>query len=689
MATPTTTGEIEASLAETHEMIQNATAAGDQQAVAFLKDHAAKLLDQHDAMVYKKENQGAMGALKAAGSGAFEGVTGALTFPGQLMRDVAERRMPFSRPPEEGDLLDPKTYSKNLGIDYEPQNRAQRYIKSATGGAAGGMVSPGRAVPNALMGLLSGAGAEAGGEVGGPGGSVVGAMVPFAAKGAANARLSNSERLVQNVLGRNVDLSEERARADEIKRRYGIDLTVGQASDDPAVRGLEGALERSPHGSAIQETKAGQWEPGRQVAENFKASFGGSPDLSQELANAIQRHVVNAAAGPYRARSAEAQAGERGAAREAVDPTGNVDIQLSLQDLARSYGGEASPAYRAVQRVADRIRDSQKRGPAQTVIVKDAQGNDVRKKVPGEFLPTPADELLKLGNEYAGMKDPVSQAIGRKIIESLQDKSTSVSDSTRRIADIQTQEIDPMERSAFGKVFPPSKRGPTGDWGNLTKIFDFTQFGQKDVADVGNRIRAQDPQAWLDMTRRSMEGKWDSSALFREGRPRTQGLGEWASSVRPDSAEGRAAFNEAMNQTALAQQGIDPAKFVAGANHVMDTLQTISRGQGNVGKMTTGDIYSMAGENMLSRGLKSFSLQPLYQWGEAIEQHTARKNMEMLSKAFSTPEGARIIESLSNASVGSRESLVAIQALLAGGGVAGARSSPSDDMTTKAVNTLP
>ena len=688
MAEPTTPSEIEASLRETHEMIQNATAAGDQQAVGFLKNHAAQLLEKHDAALYKEKNQGATGMLKAAGSGAFEGVTGALTFPGQLIRDVAERRTPFG-PSEEGDLLDPKTYSKALGIDYEPQTKGQRYVKAMTGGAAGGMISPGRAVPNALMGLLAGAGSEAGGQVAGPGGAVIGSMAPFAAKAALGTRLSNSERLVQNILGKNLDLSDEQRAIEDLQKRYGINLTLGQASEDPAIRGLEGTLERSPHGSAIQETKAAQWEPGRQVAENFKASFGGSPDLSQELANAVQRHVVNAAAGPYRARSAAAEAGETGAAREAITPAGNIDVQLALQDLARSFGGEASPAYRAVQRVADRIRDAQKRGPAKIVTVKDAQGNDVTKKVPGDFLPTPADELLKLGNEYAGMKDPVSQAIGQKILESLQNKSTAVSESTKRIADIQSQEIDPMERSAFGKVFPPTKRGPIGDWGNLTKIFDFTRFGQRDVAEVGNRIRAQDPQAWLDMTRRSMEGKWDSSQLFREGRPRTQGLGEWASSVRPDSAEGRAAFNEAMNQTALAQQGIDPAKFVAGANHVMDTLQTISRGQGNVGKMTTGDIYSMAGENLLSRGMKAFSLQPLYQWGEAIEQRTARKNMEMLSKAFATPEGAKIIESLSNATIGSKESLIAIQALLAGGGIAGARSSPSEDMTTKAVNTLP
>lgn len=241
------------------------------------------------------------GMLKAAGSGLVEGVSAVAGLPGTARQLVSAGVDKVLGPlPPEGQ----KAYEANAPVatpedvkgqiervtgptDYEPQNTAEKYVKSVSSMAPGVVAGPGgflRRVAEQVV--LPGVAAQAAGDIPGVKGS---AAEPYVRAAAAVAAPIASGRLVTPL-----STAPTRTAAVQNLRAEGVDVSAGQSTGNKGLRKAEEELGGSTT-QALAERQGEQFTAAvlRRVGENAQRA---TPEVIDGAFNRIGGNMNRLAA---------------------------------------------------------------------------------------------------------------------------------------------------------------------------------------------------------------------------------------------------------------------------------------------------------------------------------------------------------------------------------------------------------
>lgn len=675
-----------ADLAQLQQALIAADAAGDTA--------GATVLAQEIKRIQSGPN---LGPLKAAGSGAAEGaisttvgMPGDLGQAGRAIQGMAEEKFPWlkslparavqfageasnpllsllSRGPTTSDI------SGAAGVDYQPQNTTEKYIKSTAAGASGAALMPGGGLTlRSLLGALSGAAGQAGEDASGSQwGRAIAAVLPWLASAPFTMRKPNVVKAAQSItqdVGE-PGLMDAFAATQAAKARGGDYLLTQGIPNQTQMSGLTQELASSPQGEAIRRVLEKQVPYGQQQIDEAIARVSGR-DVGQTEANLVadagNKVIADAKAIP------SSISGEfYDTAKKAKIPVGGTP-DLEAVPNARNpteYWVPPTTAQDIVQKLrAERgnLSLSQAKSGAPLDIAA-SKIEALAKQYPDGIPATELDSIAREARIASGSKETAFQMkkLGNdRVFGIINDALAQVSPDLAAGKGLHAAAAEaftnPVEKSVLTTMFPKSvQKTGKGSFDTAMKVFDGSPA---DVRFAATNLNNADPEAFPNIVKAWMQDKLSATGGTVGGRATENILNDFPNAVAgPPGSPQRAVFREAMNGVAKAQ-GLEPQAYTSAAESLMDDLLMSARDRGASGAINAGELQRAAGSNIASGISRGFNfIQPLRGMGRALERHLYSQTYSKLSDAIASGNVRQLID-IANYSGASERTKALLQA---------------------------
>ncbi len=562
----------------------------------------------------------AVKGVAALGTGITDAAAGTVGLPGDLWNWLAPKV--WSVAPHAGGSQDIKDVLSGItGLNtYQPENKAEQYIRSAGEGAASffNPISPTKA--QIALGIASGLGGQIGEDVTkAPYGRFVGSVLP-ASLGLLSLRANQATRTLNRGFKEMSpeELSAAIGKQAESSRVIGApSLLTSNMDQNRLLPNIVADVGRSPEGTAIRDAAAREGA-GAQTALDQTLSSVSPADSSLDTARRIMRAgeaatytnprqaVTNATQGAYQAADAS---------RVSVQP---IVVGLAQEINKRRFAGDKA---QAVAGLAQKLLDNA-----------DAAGM---------INARTASDLVNEAYTRAGARvsaADASAAGGHKLAAAYTNDALHAASPELATADAlhaaETEAtVTPRTRGVMGAAFPEGQvNSGAAKWGTMTAPLKSPDTTAREVAMMADGMRAEDPGAFPALVKQSMVEQ-----------TRGQSIGAAATAVA--GAPGtplREQFTMKMQKTYEAN-GLSPADAALasqGANTVMDVLQRVGKGQETLAGRPATDVSRLAGESFLGNIGKVFHPEGFVrQWAgiNIAEAALKRHTFEHLAVALTDP----------------------------------------------------
>lgn len=630
-----------------------------------------------------------MGRLKAAGSGLAEGalstlgVVGDIQQAGKQLSDYTRSFLPpglqsadrvakmlatAASPITAAPFPTTKKLTQVSHTEYEPQDEAEKMIKSISGGVGGavtGGIGSGMSLLNrAGLGGLVGGASQLGENAWGPEGRIAAALLAAIVPGYFQMRQPNVVRAHQKTL-KEIGPDELKRAAEAVKEAKAATgapylLTQGLSKKTP-LSGYAELLLKEQEGAPMRGVLQEQTETLGKKMQELAASptpTRTNQFSSNRIANALikaegrAREHRTAAVRPYY-EEASADVFPTTSPRWTLDQ-GQLLRQESVIDIARRLRQSIrenhlmeTPSGDALERWAARLDNLIEQEPSGVNVLNlDNLKKSIDKVVSSLDQPgaNSAELAAKAGHMTAAkiINDAITR-IGKQPTDGILPAGSKALREGQDIYEFLTKtSVEPERKSALTALATDDVvRTGKGDYSVYLKIFD-DKHGPADIAFVGSRLNQEDKEAWPLIFKKWMEKRLNESGGLTEGRPRDTKFGSFPYRLwgEPGSVE-REKFIEAVKQTAIAR-GENPDQAVAGTSKLLTAFEMAARDRATLGGIDTARVFHAEGANFFTTAVRALNILKTG-LASSMERYVAHNTREQMAQLFASEDGVKTL----------------------------------------------
>lgn len=588
----------------------------------------------------------------------------------------------------------------------EPQNDADKYLRSLGEGMGGAMAGPG-SIPSRLMsGAASGVGGEVGDRFFGPLGRLLGGMaggsVPNAIPGWFKGNEANlAQRGLWGVTdgpgwtkaqkdAGEVQLKEAISKM-EAAAKAGNPITLGQAlGRQSSIDSIETALANSDHGQRVQGIFRDQPTNLADLGNRVIDKLPGEVKQPGEAANGMQDAATAAIEAVKKWRTGQVQ-------RYYADGGQIPDNMVtSMQTVVR-----ARAAQHPNTALGDALNDL-----ADRMVVKADPARNIVSGSSGKPLVTPSGGQLKIQDpdkpitDLNQLNDVLKQvqnnlkvpALNKAAVDAKTDKEISMTIQGLRddlgllfpsfkagnqlYRSLSENVVDPMKRSITGVISGRTgaqmdkpaglavadslfKKGttPGGVSNILTAERDMRMAAQKaDPNAVGSQEFVDAAKSWLTRTLNE-QNKGTSAGTTPDFAKNVQNL--FSNQVQYQG------FKDTMVGMARSM-GLKDDALLPGVENFLKLVSMQAKRPTSIRGMNAQEIASEAGQNLVSDTARVASFVPAEKLARRIEGQYQAHALEVLDRLLTSPDGVRELQELAKKPVMSKAAQAAVQGMLGG-----------------------